>query len=319
MAETYTSLHRPERTASATSGKDLLCSGLSGSGSDTGPAATSEARAVHERGGVDELDISKSATDDEKASVGRKTPGVDCERKISFLDLDDAATGTSVSRGQLQVIVETGGSSLDKGLRRVRTVPENLLTDTIETDNKRRPAVQRENRLSYWNEPKYYPDDSQSVAKSVALKRVKQNLEEWEKQIVHIESCKFRSDKLLKHEVQKRNKKIAGLEASVEQHLSEIANLSNQKDLVSNQLKETSKELSIQESQVHELTHEVQEYHTAYEAAEQDKQGLSQQLTEVSEELERSENVRKRLNEEVTELQVQLDMERQRSKSCTLI
>ena len=180
MAETYTSLHRPERTASATSGKDLLCSGLSGSGSDTGPAATSEARAVHERGGVDELDISKSATDDEKASVGRKTPGisqftakvildrqycyvgVDCERKISFLDLDDAATGTSVSRGQLQVIVETGGSSLDKGLRRVRTVPENLLTDTIETDNKRRPAVQRENRLSYWNEPKYYPDDSQS-------------------------------------------------------------------------------------------------------------------------------------------------------------
>jgi predicted nucleic acid-binding Zn-ribbon protein len=70
---------------------------------------------------------------------------------------------------------------------------------------------------------------------------------------------------------------------------------------------------------VQTLSQQLQEYQGAYQAAEEDKQGLTQQLTEVGEELERSENVRKRLNEDVTELQVQLDLERQRSKSCTIL
>ena len=91
----------------------------------------------------------------------------------------------------------------------------------------------------------------------MALKRVKANLEEWEKQIVHIESSKLRSswflpgsdvienydicfpfcqDKLLKHEVLKRDSKIAGLEATTEQHRSEISDLTRQNNSVSNQL-----------------------------------------------------------------------------------
>lgn len=84
-------------------------------------------------------------------------------RKSSLLDSLPAPT-RRISQGQLDVIVETGGSSLDRGLRRMRAVPDDLLKDTIETDNKRRPAVQRENRVRYSEDQQqnYYPDDSQS-------------------------------------------------------------------------------------------------------------------------------------------------------------
>ena len=86
----------------------------------------------------------------------------DSGRKSSLLDSLPSPT-RRVSQAQLEVIVETGGSSLDRGLRRARQIPEDLLKDTIETDNKRRPAVQRENRVRYGlDQQTYYPDDSQS-------------------------------------------------------------------------------------------------------------------------------------------------------------
>lgn len=75
MAETYQTVQRPERVSSAAH-RERSKSATSGSGrSDLGTAATSEVGPVHERGGADELDLSRSATDDEKASVGRRTPG----------------------------------------------------------------------------------------------------------------------------------------------------------------------------------------------------------------------------------------------------
>lgn len=323
MAEVHEpieAVQRPERVSSAAQQERITSA--SSYRSNAGAAATTEAVPVQERGGTlyaDDVDLSRSATDDEKASVGHRTPVSDNGRKNSVLDSLPSPT-RRVSQGQLEVIVETGGSSLNRGLRRVRQVPEDLLKDTIETDNKRRPAVQRENRVRYGlDQQTYYPDDSQSVAKSVALKKVKANLEDWEKQIVQIEGSKLRSDKLLKHEVLKRDSKIAGLQATSEQQRSEIAELTRHNNSISNQLAETSKQLATRESQVQTLSQQLQEYQGAYQAAEEDKQGLTQQLTEVGEELERSENVRKRLNEDVTELQVQLDLERQRSKSCTIL
>ena len=65
----------PERVSSAAAHKERVTSGSYRA--DTGAAATTEAVPVHERGGTgtDDVDLSRSATDDEKASVGRRTPG----------------------------------------------------------------------------------------------------------------------------------------------------------------------------------------------------------------------------------------------------
>jgi hypothetical protein len=79
MAEVHEpieAVQRPERVSSAAQQERITSA--SSYRSNAGAAATTEAVPVQERGGTlyaDDVDLSRSATDDEKASVGHRTPG----------------------------------------------------------------------------------------------------------------------------------------------------------------------------------------------------------------------------------------------------
>eukprot|EP00118_Oscarella_pearsei_P005329 m.24381 g.24381 ORF g.24381 m.24381 type:complete len:349 (+) comp28615_c0_seq2:543-1589(+) len=286
------------------------------------------------------VDFNHSATDDEKASanetfrqmrVGSATEaasevsaneGGGGSRRISIADSLPSRTqrrslsSEQVSGGETAAKAVTAAATRQDAAKGRRSV---AVASTVAADNKKRPIVLAQTAVRFAPEPELESGDSQSVAKSEALRRIQANLEEWDGLLGQIENGKARSDQLMRYEVEKREKTIEELKSDIEGVKKNIKDLNEEKSAVTGHLETTSSNLAEREAQIQDLDQRLQEYETAYEEMTNAKEQLEGQLDEMARSLTEKDNINRRLNEQNTELQAQLEIEMQRSKTCLIL
>lgn len=193
-----------------------------------------------------------------------------------------------------------------------------VLQGTIEADNKKRPAMQKR-QASKYQPPSPEPPDPNSEAKSATIRRMQNNLEEWERQLKEISEKKTKNDELYQSSLQNRDQEIKQLSQRLASETRLRKKTEKERDQLSGNLHGTVSELQEHQQQLEELGAELAHYQSAYHELDTQHSTLEEELGGTSEQLEKSEGMRRRLNDQVTELQGQLAIEEQRSRLCTLL